>query len=100
MPSTNHSLLLEAAVVSEDEQSYHTLAQNLLSDHPICTQLPACVSDRLGTIAIIMLSTNHSLLLEAAVVCEDERYYHTLAQNLSNHPICTQLPASASDGAQ
>ena len=51
--------------------------------------------------AIIMLSTNHSLLLEAAVVSEDERYYHTLAQNLlSDHPICTQLPARVSDRVQ
>ena len=48
--------------------------------------------------AIIMLSTNHSLLLEAAVVSEDERYYHTLTQNLlSDHPICTQLTAHISD---
>ena len=46
--------------------------------------------------AIIMLSTNHSLLLEAAVVSEDERYYLMLAQNsLSNHPICAQLPAAS-----
>ena len=46
MISTNHSLLLEAAVVSEDERYYRTLAQNLLSDHPICTQLTAHISDR------------------------------------------------------
>ena len=51
--------------------------------------------------AIIMLSTNHSLLLEAAVVSEDERYYHTLTQNLlSDHPICTQLTAHISDGVK
>ena len=48
--------------------------------------------------AIIMLSTNHSLLLEAAVVSEDDRYYHTLVQNLlSDHPIRTQLTAHISD---
>ena len=42
--------------------------------------------------AIIMLSTNHSLVLEAAVVSEDERYYHTLAHNLlSDHPHTLQL---------
>ena len=47
------------------------------------------------TIAIIMLSTT---TLEAAVVSEDEGYYHTLAQNLlSDHPICTQLTAHISD---
>ena len=45
MLSTNNSLLLEAAVVSEDERYYHTLTQNLLSDHPICSQLPADISD-------------------------------------------------------
>ena len=35
-----------SAVVSEDERYYHTLTQNLLSDHPICTQLTAHISDR------------------------------------------------------
>ena len=46
--------------------------------------------------AKIMLSTNHSLVLEAAVVSEDERYYLMLAQNsLSDHPICAQLPAAS-----
>ena len=35
--------LLETAVVND---TYRTLAQNLLSDHPICTQPPAHVPDR------------------------------------------------------
>ena len=40
MLSTNHSSFLEAVAV---KQNHLTFAQNLLSDHPICTQLCACV---------------------------------------------------------
>ena len=46
MLSTNHSSFLEAVAVNEDQQNYLIFVQNLLSDHPICTRLPACPSDR------------------------------------------------------